>query len=104
MNAFGQEMLKRALPRIIHLLQGWRTVQPQMFVDDLVDFRFATAHDLPPRESLIHFFSRALALNRVTATVPRDLPNSFAIAASLHLWTYRRISISAQSGLSRLTA
>src|SRR5436190_18740971 len=97
-------MLKRAIPGVIHLPQGWRTVLSQMFVYDFLDFRFATAHDLPPRESLIHFFSRALALYKVTATVPRDLPRSFAISASLDLWTYRRISISAQPALSRLIA
>jgi hypothetical protein len=79
----GQEMLKRAFPRIIHLFQGWRTVQAQMFVDDFLHFRFAMAHDWPPEESLIHFLNRALARYKVTAIVPRDFLNSLAIWASL---------------------
>src|SRR4029450_4459987 len=88
-----------------HLFFRHRVEQAQVRIHNLPHTFFATFHDLPPEdEPRINFFNPAPAPYRLNAIVPRDVPNSFAISASLYLWTYLRIRMCAELGFSFATA
>src|SRR5687768_11186580 len=89
----GAQPVKSPLLRLRHRFFRRRAKQPEVGIDDVGTIGVLTCHDLPlvrpkpdtatEEEARSNVRRRARDRYRLTAIVPRDVPSSFAICASL---------------------